>query len=245
VSIKFEEAAFGAERKIKIRRVVRCEHCKASGAEPGTKIIECSVCKGVGEIKDVKRTVLGQIVTSRVCDKCNGEGKSAEKPCATCNGHRRLSREKMLTVKIPQGINDNAVIRLAGEGNEGLTKGNDGNLYIRVQVEPSKKYKRDGYDIHTDTEIHALQAILGDEIEVETLHGKETLIIAPGTQNDKVIRLSGKGVPKMDSKENGDHFVKVRVYMPKKISKKEREYYLKLAEESGLEIKPGKSGLLW
>ncbi len=150
-----------------------------------------------------------------------------------------------MTVAIPQGISDGAVIRLRGKGNEGLEPNKEGDLYIRVRVEPSKKFARKGNDIYTDLELHALQATLGDEIEIETIHGKETLIIPPGTQHDKVFLLKDKGVPITNSKDFGDHYVTVQVYVPKKISKKERELYLELAKESGIDLTPGKSGLLW
>jgi molecular chaperone DnaJ len=245
LTVEFLEAAFGATKKIRIRRVVRCDRCDASGAEPKTKIISCDVCKGTGQIKDVKRTILGQIMTSRVCDNCRGTGQIPEKPCNKCNGVKRFSFEESITVKIPKGINNNAVIRLAGKGNEGEKEGFDGDLYIRIEIEPSKKFKREGTDIYSEVEIHTLQAVLGDEIEIETIHGRETLVIPPGTQPNKVFKIKGKGVPYLNSDELGDHYVTVGVYMPKKISKKERDLYLKLVEESGINIKPGKSGLLW
>lgn len=244
IKIPFEESVFGTQKKIKIRRIIRCDHCNGSGAEPGTKVLECPQCKGAGEIKEVKNTILGQIMTSTICSTCRGEGKVPEKPCTRCNGNKRLSKEETLTVKIPTAINDGAVIRLQSKGNEGEAAGHDGDLFIRVFVEPSKKYKRDGYNIRSEHEINYLQAVLGDEVEVETLHGKEKLVIPPGIQNNKVLTISNKGVPISD-KSNGDHQVKIKIYTPKKISKKERELYLQLAEESGLEIKPGKSGLLW
>lgn len=245
LNINFEDAAFGCEKTIKIRRVIACEHCKATGAEPGTKVTTCNQCNGTGEVREVRRTMLGQMMTSRGCEMCQGEGTIAEKRCSKCNGNRRHATEETLKIVVPQGVSDGAVIRIRGKGNEGLEKGSEGDLYVRVRVEPSKKYQRDGYDIHSDVELHALQAILGDEIEIDTLHGKESLTIPPGTQNGKVFVLKAKGVPKMNSSELGDHLVTATVYMPKKISKQERELYLKLAEESGLDINPGKSGLLW
>lgn len=244
IKIPFEEAVFGANKTIKIRRIVRCETCEGSGAKPGTKILDCPACGGSGQIRERRQTMLGQVMTSRPCDTCNGEGKIPETPCQTCNGNKRLSKEEQITVKIPQGINDNAVIRLQGKGNEGA-EGSDGDLYIRIRVETSSKFKRQGFDILTNLEVQAIQAVLGDEIEIETMHGKETLVIPPGIQNGKEIRIKGKGIPQGDSKNIGDHVVKISVYIPKKISKRERELYLELAKEAGLEIKPGKSGLLW
>lgn len=245
LKIKFDEAAFGVSKTIKLRRVVACEHCKASGAEPGTKVVSCQRCQGSGQIKEVKRTILGQVMTSRICDLCEGEGSVAEKRCSTCNGNKRLSKEDTIKVAIPKGVDDGAVIRLKGKGNEGLKPDQEGDLYIHIVVEPSLKFVRREYDIHTTYELNILQAVLGDDVEIETLHGKETLTIQPGTQGDKQFRLKSKGVPHLNSNDIGDHVVSVKLYVPKKISKAERDFYLQLAKEAGLDIKPGKSGLLW
>jgi molecular chaperone DnaJ len=243
--IKFEEAAFGVQKTIKLRRVVACEQCKATGAEPGSKVSRCQRCEGSGMIKEVKRTILGQIVTNRECDTCRGEGQIAEQVCRRCTGQKRHAKEETVKVAIPQGVDDGAVIRLRGKGNEGLKKGNEGDLYIHLSVEPSTKYTRQDFDVLSVIELHILQVTLGDEVEIETIHGKETLVVPPGTQPGKVFRLKSKGVPKMNSGDIGDHLVTVNVYVPKKINKSEREMYLKLVEEAGLKIKPGKSGLLW
>ena len=245
MKINFEEAVFGVQKTIKLRRVVRCEHCRATGAEPGTKVVRCQRCGGTGEIKEVKRTMFGQVMTSRICDLCNGEGSVPEKKCTVCNGNKRLAKEVTVKVKIPHGVDDGAIIRLRSQGNQGLDENNDGDLYINLSVQPSHKYERKGNDIHTTLELNVLQAVLGDDIEIETLHGKEILTIPPGTQPDKEFRLKNKGVPILNSEGKGDHIVKIKVYIPQKITKAERELYLKLSEEAGLEIKPGKSGLLW
>ena len=245
MKITFEEAAFGANKTIKLRRVMRCETCKATGAEPGTKVTSCPRCKGAGQIKEIKRTILGQVMTNRICDTCSGEGSIPEKKCTSCNSNKRLAKEQTIKVSIPQGVDDGAVIRLREKGNEGLERGHEGDLYIHLSVTPSIKFKRKQNDIHTNLELNMLQAVLGDDIEIETLHGKEVLTIAPGTQPNKQFRLKSKGVPILNSNEIGDHIVTVTVYVPKKISKAERDLYLQLAKESGLDIKPGKSGLLW
>jgi molecular chaperone DnaJ len=245
INIDFKEAVFGADKKIKIRKIHKCTHCDASGAEPGSKIITCAQCNGEGQIKQVRRTMLGQIMTQAVCPTCNGAGQTPETPCSKCNGNKRLASDEEVSIKIPQGVHDGAIVRLRGKGNEGVGNGPDGDLYINVSVKPSKTFKREGFDIHTDLEINIIQAVLGDELEIETVHGKEALTIPPGTQNDKFFRFKAKGVPKLNSNEKGDHIVHIKVFVPKKISKKERDLYLQLAEESGIDVKPGKSGLLW
>ncbi len=195
LNIPFEESIFGAEKSIKIRRVVRCDKCEGSGAEPGTKIVECPECKGAGQIKERRQTILGQVVTQRTCSTCKGAGRNPEKPCAKCNGNKRHSKEETIKIKIPTGIQSGTVIRLQDHGNQGTKPNLDGDLYLRVNVEPSKKYTRSNQDIISEFEIHSLQAVLGDEVEVETMHGKEKLTIPPGTQHGKVLKIKGKGVP--------------------------------------------------
>jgi len=245
LGLTFEEAAFGVGKKIKLRRVIRCEHCKATGAEPGSKTVKCPQCHGAGQIKQVRQTMLGQIVTQGICPACKGQGEMPEKACTKCNGNKRLAKDDEISVKIPHGVNDGSVIRLKGKGNQGYGKGQDGDLYIRIGIKRSKKWQREGYNVVSELEIHSIQAVLGDTIEIETIHGPEELKINPGTQNGKEYVLKGKGIPRMNSEDKGDHLVRVKVYTPKKISKKERELYLELAKESGLDITPGKSGLLW
>ena len=243
MELTFDESIFGAQKKIKIRRVVLCDSCDGSGAEKGSKVITCPTCKGSGQIKQVRNTMLGQMVTSQICGNCKGEGQIPEKKCSKCGGAKRMARHEELEVTIPKGIKSGTTIRLRGKGNQGLG-GPDGDLYIRVSVRPSKKYTRQSDDIKSHIYLNVVQAILGDEIEVETMHGKATLVIPPGTQHGKMLTIESKGVPLSDG-TFGNHIVEISVDIPKKISKAERNLYLELAKESGLDIKPGKSGLLW
>ena len=243
LELNFDEAIFGTQKKIKIRRVVLCDGCEGSGAEKGSKVVSCPTCNGSGQIKQVRNTMLGQMVTSQVCGNCRGEGQIPEKKCSKCAAAKRMARHEELEVTIPKGIKPNTTIRLKGKGNQGIG-GPDGDLYIRISVKPSKKFTRVGNDIKSSLYINVVQAVLGDEIEVETMHGKATLIVPPGTQHGKILTIEQKGVPVSDT-EIGNHVVEILVDVPKKISKAERNLYLELARESGLDIKPGKSGLLW
>ena len=243
MELTFDESIFGAKKKVKIRRVVVCDACDGSGAEKGSKVITCPTCNGTGQIKQVRNTMLGQMVTSQVCGNCRGEGQIPEKKCSKCGGAKRMARHEELEVTIPKGIKSGTTIRLRGKGNQGLG-GPDGDLYIRVTVRPSKKFTRQSNDIKSHIYLNVVQAILGDEIEVETMHGKANLIVPPGTQHGKILTIESKGVPLSDG-TFGNHLVEISVDIPKKISKAERNLYLELAKESGLDIKPGKSGLLW
>lgn len=240
VSITFEEAAFGVEKEIKVNKVGECEICKGKGATPGSKIIACPTCHGAGEIKAVKNTILGQMVTRRVCSDCSGVGKKPEKACTSCSGAGRVRLAERLTVRIPAGIQDDSTIRLAGKGDSGRLGGSAGDLYIHVTIHPHKLYSRKNSDVYSTQEISLVQAVLGDEVLVKTLHGQVAMRIPAGTESGKVFFLKGYGVQKLKSSGKGDHFVTIIVKVPTKLSKKEKELYQQLAKESGINIKEEK-----
>lgn len=241
IKIAFEEAIFGAEKELEITKPDICKHCSGQGAEPGSSIVTCKTCNGSGELRTVKNTILGQMATSRLCDNCLGEGRVPEKTCSVCHGTCRVRSKERIKVRIPAGVDNGSTIRLKEKGEAGLRGGAYGDLYIHLQVEPSKKFFRAGYDIHAEARVHLIQAVLGDEVEIETVHGKETIKIPAGTEDGKVFKISGKGVPMREG--HGDHLVKIRIDIPAKLSKREKELYAELAKEAGLDIKKG--GLFW
>jgi len=236
ITISFEEAAFGVEKELKINRIGECEVCKGKGAAPGSKIVACPTCHGEGEVKTVRNTILGQMVTRRVCDDCSGVGKRPEKPCTSCSGAGRVRLADRLTVRVPAGIQDGSTIRLVGKGDSGMRGGEAGDLYIRVTIQLHKLYSRKNSDVYSIQEIALVQAVLGDEIIIKTIHGPVSMRIPAGTESGKVFFLKGYGVQKLKSTNRGDHFVTITVKIPTKLSKKEKELYLQLAKESGVNI---------
>jgi molecular chaperone DnaJ len=243
IKIPFEEAVFGCEKELEITKPDVCKNCKGAGNEPGSAIITCPTCRGTGEIRAVRNTILGQITASSTCDECNGEGKVPEKKCSVCHGTTRVRVKENVKVRIPAGIDNGSTIRLSGKGEGGVKNGPSGDLYITLQVTPHKKFVRDGYDIHSEAEIHLVQAVLGAEIEIETIHGKEKIVIPAGTEDGKVFKLKEKGVPRVNSDAKGDHLVKIRIKIPTKLSSKEKELYAELAKEAKVEVKKG--GIFW
>lgn len=243
LTISFEEAAFGTEKEVKLNRIGECKSCNGSGAEPGSRIITCPSCNGSGEIRKVQHTILGSVTTRRVCDVCRGSGKLAEKPCQICNGNGRVRLVEKLTVKVPAGIPDNASIRIQGKGDSGIYGGVPGDLYVHIEIAPHKIFERKGYDVYSEQTIHLLQAILGDLLEVKTIHGEVKMRIPQGTEAGKVFKLKEYGIQKLKGVGRGDHFVRIYIQIPKKLSKTERELYEKLAQESGLRIVPEKGFL--
>lgn len=240
IKINFEEAVFGCEKDLEITKPDVCENCSGKGSEPGSAIISCKTCSGTGEIRSVRNTILGQVSSSRVCEDCMGEGRVPEKKCSVCHGTSRVRTKERVKIKIPAGVDNGSAIRLTGKGEGGIKGGEPGDLYITLGVEPSKRFVRSGIDIHSEVEIEVPQAVLGDEVTADTLHGKEKIRIPAGTTDGKVFKLTGKGVPKIKGGGNGDQLVKIRIKIPQKPSKRERELYIELAKESGIDMK--KSG---
>ena len=242
ISLKFEEAIFGATKEVEISRYETCDHCKGKGAEPGSDLKTCETCQGTGQQVRIQRTPLGQIQSATTCSECGGMGKIPEKKCKECKGEMRLLKNTTLKVKIPAGIHNQAVIRLKEKGEAGLQGGGYGDLFVHIDIKPHAEFERRQYDIYSKKTIHVLQAILGDEIKVNTVHGEADLKIPAGTQNGAVFKLKNYGVPKSTMDERGDHYVTISINVPEKLSRKEKELYEALAKESSLNIKPQSKG---
>lgn len=244
LTVDFMTAVFGGEEAIDVTLLSTCDLCKGDGAEPGSKIVTCDTCSGTGQVRRNQRSIFGNVTTASVCPTCHGQGKMPEKPCSNCSGHGRLKTTSKLKVKIPAGVDSGNTLKLKDKGHAGLRGGGPGDLYVRLQVRASRKFERQGFDIMTTAEIHVLQGVLGDEIEVETVHGAKKVVIPAGIESGKKIRLSRSGVPKLGSSEVGDHILTVKVVMPKKLTKKEQELYQELAKEAKLHLNsPKKKGL--
>ena len=239
IKITFEEAVFGCEKDLEISKLDHCGHCKGNGAEPGTPIVTCKKCHGSGEIRTIRNTILGQMSTSQVCDECNGSGRVAEKRCTVCHGTTRMRTKDRVKVKIPAGVDNGSTIRVTGKGEGGAHGGGSGDLYINLAVEASKKFVRSGTDIHSEVEIALVQAVLGSEVEVDTIDGKQTIRVPAGTQDGKVFKISEKGVVRIGGSTRGNQLVKIKVKIPEKLSKREKELYIELAKESGIDVKKG------
>ncbi len=229
MSIEFEEAVFGTEKTINLQKKVVCETCGGNGAEPGSKVTTCLKCGGTGRIVKIQQTILGNFQTQATCPDCGGTGKKYEKKCHECHGEGVTTGSEKIKVTIPAGISDGQSLRLSGKG-EAIAKGSAGDLFIVIKVKPSKIFKRDGDNIHSEIKISVKQAILGDKIEVETVDGPVSLKIPEGTQSHTEFRLREKGVPHLRSRGRGDHLVDVVVNIPRNLSRKQE----KLLDELGI-----------
>ena len=193
MTLTFEEAVFGTT-KISIRKDVTCETCHGDGAKPGTSKKTCSYCNGAGHVAVEQNTILGRVRTEQVCPKCNGSGQEFEEACPTCHGKGTENKTVKLEVKVPEGVDNEQQIRLAGEGSPGVNGGPAGDLYVVFRVKPSETFKRDGDDIYYKLNVSFPQAALGDEIKIPTLNNEVMLTIPAGTQTGKQFRLKEKGI---------------------------------------------------
>jgi molecular chaperone DnaJ len=244
VSLKFEEAVFGVEKEIEFSRDETCSTCGGSGAEPGTTPTKCSTCGGQGEVRTVRQTFLGQMMQTSVCPACQGRGEVIVNPCKTCHGGGLEHKKVKKSVQIPAGVDHGTQIRLAGEGGPGANGGPMGNLFLVLNVQPHKYFKRRENDILLNLDINMAQAALGAEIKVPTVDGDESLKIPAGTQPGKIFNMKGKGVPHLRRSGRGDQKVIVNVEVPTKLTKEQRELMEKLAETLGTTVKPKEKGFI-
>ncbi len=230
LNITFEESVFGVEKDISLEKANPCAHCGGGGAEKGSKIITCPKCHGAGSIKITRRTILGAMSSTTVCDRCEGAGKIPETPCPECKGSGIKRGKKNIRVRVPAGIADGQRIRVSGEGEAGYRGSANGDLYILVRVAPSKEFARRGFDLYKDAVINFSQAALGANIEIATLYGAVKMKVPAGTQSGKIFRLGGKGVPHLNRGGKGDLYVTVRVHVPEKLSKRQKDLLKELQE---------------
>lgn len=220
VQLDFKEAAFGVEKELNLRKQAACDVCQGSGAEPGSKMEQCTTCKGQGQVTQNQRTFLGTIQTAVVCPTCQGRRETPSKKCKHCSGSGVAVKSTTVKVKLPAGIDNGQSIRLTGHGEAAPHGGQAGDLYVAVHLKPSKVFERDGYDVYTNLDISFSQAVLGDTIPVETIDGEVKMVVPEATESGQLIRLKGKGIQHVNSSHSrGDHYVRVKIKVPKKVSK--------------------------
>ena len=220
VSVSFEDSLRGLETKIPVQVTTACRECGGTGAEPGTSPIICPQCNGRGVIAESQ----GLFALSEPCPRCRGNGTVVEKPCRHCHGTGREVRTKTYTVKIPAGVKDGTRIRLKGKGEIGEGGGPAGDLFVVTRVEPSKLFQRRGAELVVDVPVTYAEAALGATVEVPTPYGDRVSLKVPaGTQDGRQLRIRGQGPPKLKGGGRGDLIARLRLTVPKKLTKKERE----------------------
>ncbi|MGD0725256.1 MAG: molecular chaperone DnaJ [Spirochaetia bacterium] len=236
MEITFLEAAFGAKKEVSYPRAERCEACRGTGADKGSGRKLCPTCGGSGQV----RRNSGFFSIASTCPSCNGEGEIIEKPCAECRGAGTVRRTRTLTISIPAGIEDGKRLSVAGQGDAGINGSQDGDLYVFLRVQPHESFERDGRDIYCAVPISITQAALGADIVVPTLDDKSVRVTIPsGTQNGRILRLRGEGIPELHNPgKRGDMYIKIVVRVPTKITPKAKELLKELASVSGEDTSP-------
>ncbi|MCK6683268.1 MAG: molecular chaperone DnaJ [Thermoanaerobaculia bacterium] len=234
LSLTFEEAAFGAEKNLKIRRFERCDSCRGTGSKEGESTVACPTCRGRGRVQFRQ----GFFALERPCPDCEGSGEKVRNPCTECRGDGRVPRDRTLTIRIPAGVDEGTRVRLSGDGNFGRAGGPPGDLYVVLAVEPHEHFRREGVDLILTWAIPFPTAVLGGTVTVPTLEGETTIDIPPATAAGKVFTLKGKGVTRVDGRGRGDEHVVVTIRVPKKLTSAQREAIEQLAEAFGTDAAP-------
>jgi molecular chaperone DnaJ len=240
LAIDFEDAIFGAETEIKIRRLEICPTCSGRGSASGRGPSVCGQCQGRGQI----RYQQGFFSVARTCGACGGTGSIIGDPCQTCRGETRVAKELKLNVKVPPGVEDGTRIRYQGEGDAGRSGGPKGDLYVVLSIRPHDFFERNGQDLHCVVPISFPQAALGAEIEIPGIDGPVNLKVPEGTQSGKELRIRGRGVPFLNEKGHGDLVVRVLVQVPRKLTRAQRDLVGKLAELMNVDNKPTSPSLI-
>jgi molecular chaperone DnaJ len=244
VDIDFREAVFGVQKDVTVRTAIACEICEATGASPGTSAQGCPECAGTGQVRRVRQSILGQMVTAAPCNRCGGTGLIIPEPCGGCDGEGRKVDDRTYTVDVPAGVDSGSTLRLSGRGAVGPRGGPAGDLYVHLRVKPDERFSRDGDDLSAIVDLTPAQAVLGTEVGFETLDGTEALKIPAGTQSGDVVRLRGLGVPHVRGRGRGDLRVRYVVRTPTELSEEEDELYRRLAELRGDAVNPHRGGVV-
>ena len=219
VNLSFEDSLKGLTTKIPVELETSCSVCKGTGAEPGTSPKICPECRGRGVVSESQ----GLFALSQPCPRCGGNGTVVEQPCRKCGGTGRERRTKRYTVKIPAGVKDGTQIRLKGKGEAGYGGGPAGDLIVVTKVAPSPLFKRRGADLILEVPVTYAEAALGANVEIPTPEGRISLKVPPGSEDGKLLRVKGRGAPKLNGGGKGDLLARVRLVVPKKLTKAERE----------------------
>ena len=229
IQISFSDSIFGINRKILITKTSNCLTCHGSGAKVGSKMETCKHCNGQGSIRESKRTIFGNVASTKICDICLGIGEVPKELCETCRGKGVLRREEEISIIIPVGIRDGEMIRMTGMG-EAVSKGTTGDLYIKINVISHPVFKRDGNDLVMNLNLKLSDALLGTKYPIQTLDGEIEVTIPEGVSINEILRVRGKGVPTGKNKR-GDMLIKLNIKLPSKVSRKSRELIEELKKE--------------
>jgi len=242
LGLEFSEAVFGCRKELSVRLPVTCDTCAGRGTAPGTDPVTCVDCQGAGELRRVRQSLLGQVVTSVACSRCGGAGQTIPHPCGDCRGEGRRIEERTFTVEVPGGVEDGSTLRLADRGAAGQRGGPSGSLFVHLVVSPDPRFERQGDNLHTTLTIGLAQAALGTEAEVESLDGTVPVVVSAGTPHGFIERIRGAGVTHLRGRGRGDLFVHVLIETPADLTPEQDELLRHYAALRGEPVSPPGSG---
>ena len=240
VKLTLEEIAKGVEKEISIEKNVPCPDCGGRGARNSSDIKTCPACNGTGQVQRVVNSFLGQTVTYSTCQQCGGEGKIISNPCHTCNGTGLVRQRETIKVKIPAGVEAGMQMTVQGEGHAAKNNGINGDLLVVIEEQEHPDFRREGSNLLYTKVISIVDAMLGSEVEIPCLDGKYKVKVEPGTQSGTVVRLRGKGLPSVNSYGTGDLYVKIAVWIPKKLTKDEKALFESMRHNDSIVPNPTK-----
>ena len=240
VKLTLEEIARGVEKEISIEKNVPCPDCGGRGARNSSDIKTCPACNGTGQVQRVVNSFLGQTVTYSTCQQCGGEGKVISNPCHTCNGTGLVRQRETIKVKIPAGVEAGMQMTVQGEGHAAKNNGINGDLLVVIEEQEHPDFRREGSNLLYTKVISVVDAMLGCEVEIPCLDGKQKIKVEPGTQSGTVTRLRGKGLPSVNSYGTGDLYVKIAVWVPKKLTKEEKALFESMRHNESFKPNPTK-----
>lgn len=243
VKLTLAEVAAGAKRSVKLKTLTRCETCAGAGVATGSRPSTCGTCGGLGEVRRATRSVFGQFVSVSPCPTCGGEGTIIANPCEVCRGEGRVRGERTVSVDIPPGVSANNYITLRGQGEAGPRNGPSGDLLVLIDVKDDERFERQGDDLFYDLPVSFSQAALGGVVTVPSPYGDESVTLAPGLQSGTILRLKGKGLPRLGHTSFGDLNVRVHVWTPESLNDEQRRLFEELALHERPPVQSG--GGLW
>ena len=244
-TLDLEDTVSGAAKKVKVRTAVACDACDASGAAPGSGVETCSQCDGAGQIRQVRQSILGQMVTTSACPRCAGEGQIISQPCPKCSGEGRTVEDREYTVDIPAGVSHGSTLRLSGRGAVGPRGAEAGDLYVEIRVSPHPVFQRDGDRLLAELHLPVTQASLGAEVAFEGIDGPVDLSIPAGSQTGKVFTIRDGGIPRLRGRGRGDLLLTLIVDTPTDLSEEEEALMRRLAELRGEAVNEPNDGKLF
>ena len=240
VKLSLEEIAKGVEKNIKVQKQVACDACGSTGAKHSDAVKTCPTCKGMGYVVHIQQSIFGAMQMRSECHTCHGEGKIISEKCPKCYGNGTVKGEEVISIKIPPGVSNGMQLTVRGKGNAAQNKGVNGDLFVLIEEEKHPVFERDGCNIYMEYYVSFSQAALGDKVEIPTLDGKVRVKVASGTQPGTLLRLNGKGLPDLQGYGKGDLIVNVNVWIPKNLSKDEKQIVEQLSVSENFKPQPPK-----